>query len=289
MPFDNSSRAGYEKYYSEMAESHGWKSGGHEKTGGGWWTPPRSSQVYVHYNFFHFGQGQVQLAQQMKTAVGLDNAPVALIGAGFGWTGEGLVAAGTSAVVGTEISPYILSAKDTSDEQDIRDYCARVGIDPDAHWVLGPPNHPFALFRDGEWIIRPLEWWNPRSSTPRSTLTIIDEDGSTGGSRGQIRNALGDDIHHIITEELLNSVTDAEALTVCGFMESIATSRSLTPTGGADVFHMLSPLQNDLRQSPDLNWKTYADWRALLDANGFSSHKIICTVPVQGRSLFEVM
>jgi hypothetical protein len=293
MAFDNATRAGYEKYYRIRAERAGWKPAGDLHT------PPRSSPVYTHYNEFHFGEGQIALAEQMKIAIGLDNAPVALIGSGFAWTAQGLVNAGTLAVVGTETSSYIHAAKNTTEEQDIRDFCARAGIDPDIHKVLCWPDTPGAEFLDGEWRISPLDWWLPRGAVPRSPqfLTIVEEDGSNAGSRGRIKNELrditgsqtGDDIHHIITEEVLNSIDDNDAGNLVSWLQSAATQNNITPTGGADVFHMLSPLQVDANQSVDLNWKTYDDWRIFLDQNGGSTHKIICTVPVQGRTLFEVM
>lgn len=293
MAFDNSSRAGYEKYYKTRAERAGWKPAGDAHA------PARSAPVYVHYNEFHFGEGQIALAEQMKLAIGLDNAPVALIGSGFAWTAQGLVNGGTLAVVGTELSPYIHAAKDTSEEQDIRDFCVRSGIDPDVHKVICWPDTPGAQFLDGEWRISPLDWWLPRGSVPRSPqwLTIVNEDGSNNGSRGRIKNELrditgsqtGDDIHHIITEEVLNSLDDPDAANLVDWLQSASTQNNITPTGGADVFHMLSPLQVGANQSADLNWKTYDDWRTFLDQNGGTTHKIICTVPAQGRTLFEVM
>ena len=293
MPFDNSNRAGYDKYYGLRAERAGWKPAGDA------YSPARSAPVSLHYNEFHFGENQIALAQQMKIAIGLDNAPVALIGSGFAWTAQGLVNSGTLAVVGTETSPYIHAAKDTTEEQDIRDYCALSGIDPDTHKVLCWPDTPGAEFLDGEWRISPLDWWLPRGAVPRSPqfLTIIDEDGRNNASRGRIKNELrditgsqtGDDIHHIITEEVLNSIDDNTAGNLVDWMQSASQQNNITPTGGADVFHMLSPLQPDARQSPDLNWKTYDDWRIFLDANGGATHKIICTAPTQSRILFEVM
>lgn len=296
MAFDSSNRAGYEKYYRRRAELAGWKPAGDLP-----YTPARTAPVNIHYNEHHFGIGQIALAEQMKTQLildGLDNAPVALVGAGFGWTAQGLVNAGTLAVVGTDTSPYIQAAKDTTEEQDIRDYCARSGIDPDVHKVLCWPDTPGAEFLDGEWRISPLDWWLPRGAVPRSPgfLTIVDEAGQNNGSRGQIKQQLrditgsqtGDDIHHIITEEVLNSLDDNDAGNLVDWMQSASQQNNITPTGGATVWHMLSPLQTDANQNADLNWKTYADWRTFIDANGGASHNIIATVPVQGRTLFEV-
>lgn len=296
MPFDNSSRAGYESYYAIRAERAGWKPAGDA------YAPARSSPVYTHYNEFHFGEGQIALAEAMKAAISLDNAPVALVGSGFAWTAQGLVNAGTLAVVGTETSSYIHTAKDTTEEQDIRDFCARAGIDPDVHKVLCWPDTPGAEFLDGEWRISPLDWWLPRGVVPRSPqwLTIVDEEGQNAGSRGRIKNQLrditgsqtGDDIHHIITEEVLNSIDDPDAANLIDWMQSASQQNNITPTGGATVWHMISsskPGNKFQATHPELNWKTYDEWRTFLNANGGTTHNIIVTAPADGRALFEVM
>lgn len=304
MAFD-SSKAGFDKYYGYHSE----KAAGIVYAGEPPYTPPRTAPIRLGYtewrvaNGAHRGYGARQLAADMKVAIGLDNAPVALIGAGFAYTAEGLVAAGTQAVVGTDISTWIQSAKDTSEEQDIRDYCAASGIDPDVHMLLCREGTPNAQFLDGKWRIRPLDWYLPRGTgvaRAAQWLTITDEDGSTNGSRGRIKNQLrditgsltGDDIHHIITEEVLNSLDDPDAANLIDWMQQAATQNNITPTGGATVWHMLSCLQpGNPRQlaNPELNWKSYDDWRTFLNQNGGSTHNIIVTAPFGGRTLFEVM
>lgn len=304
MAFDNS-KAGFEKYYGYHAE----KTAGIVYAGEPPYTPPRTQPVTLHYNEWSIrdgygtGQGAVALASQMKTVIGLDNAPVALIGAGFAYTAEGLVAAGTQAVVGTDTSSYILGAKDTSEEAEIREYCAASGIDPDVHMLLCEEGTPNAQFLDGKWRIRPLDWYLPRGTgVARSPqwLTIVGEDGANNGSRGRIKNELrditgsqtGDDIHHIITEEVLNSLDDADAANLIDWMQSASTQNNITPTGGATVWHMISGLQpGNPRQvaNPELNWKSYDDWRTFLNQNGGTTHNIIVTAPFDGRTLFEVM
>lgn len=313
MPFDNSSRAGYEKYYSVLAERWGWKPSGDAHS------PARTKPVFTHYNEFHFGQGQRALATRVKDALGL-KGPTVVAGAGFGWTVEGLEMAGVGGAIGTEISPYILANKDESEESDIRDYCGRSGIDPDVNLIIGPPDHPKSEFIDGEWRIRPLDIWLPRGlGQPRAQSTIADEDAATSGSHRRIRRASRDQIAHIVTEELLNSVTDDEALRICEFYERLATGPHTAGTR-ADVCHMLSPptyflnkrptVANGLdlgtymddpdnwtpgSMDPDLNWKHYEEWRSFLDAAGFAHHRIICTVPLPPtpfaapRQWFEVL
>lgn len=268
---DWSNRAAFEGYYKVLAEKCG--------------RPNTRPPIYLHYNDWHYGEGQRRLAANLKDAASLVG-PAVVIGAGFGWTVEGLLALGVTAI-GTDISGYIHSAKLTSEEADIRDYCARAGVDPDTDMVLGPSDHPKAVFSDNNWWIRPLDWWLMRSAGPRTAALVIDEDSSTNPSRRAVQLALGSDIAHIVTEELLNSVDDATALTVCDYIEQARTSK--LSVSGCTVHHMLSPLQPGGRQSPDLNWKTYADWRAFLDAAGFAHHKIVCTVAVEGRAYYEVM
>ena len=116
---------------------------------------------------------------------------------------------------------------------------------------------------------------------------ILDEELRVRGSRNRVWRQLEilgfDNASYVITEEVLNGITDAEALLVCDYIESFISEH---PTLGTAV-HMISPLQPGGNQAPELNWKTYADWRIFLDTNGFSSQMILPTVTSGGVQAYS--
>lgn len=261
MPFDL--RADWDKFYSFNAEP--------------WGRPNTRPGIRSHYNWYVVGEGQVQYASQMAATLGgVNGANIILVGAGFGWTGQGFADLGAT-VIGTDLSQYIQDNKDQTEEADLRDYITAAGVNPDTDLIIGP---------DGQQTLDPLDFLlkgrgggrGGRSNpSPRKGIEVINEDLRTNGSWNAVVNQIGGTVDHIISEEVLNSLTDAEALQACEFATNGANRF------GAVVTHILSPLQPDARQAPELNWKTYDDWRAFLDANGFSSHRIMPSVSVQGR------
>lgn len=308
-------RADWDKYYSVHAEP--------------WGRPnTRASAVRLHYNDWSIGQHQTLLGMHLKTLNNIgNNMKVAVIGAGFGWTVEGLNLAGAQAI-GTDISSWILANKDVDEEGDLRDYISAAGLDPDNDEIIGPPNHPKAtlyvpaakqaafdsfLLSDEylrrkafveewqtytdeqkkvwrtehtvqddfepklltapkpEWMIKPLDLYKTRTG-PRTSATIVDEDGSNNNSLRAIANQLGSSVDVVFTEELLNSVSDDQGLLICNYVSNLLSRHG---NSGAKIIHMLTQKKEDSRQDPNLNWKTFAEWRTFLDANGFNSHVIM--------------
>lgn len=191
---------------------------------------------------------------------------VLLVGAGFNGTGAGLVALGID-VIGIDTSGYILAEKGNTEESDIRAACLAAGIDPDTDTVLGPP---------GNVRVNPLDLWlegGRAAPAPRGKGTVLGESMSSRPSRNTVKNALASNPRFVITEEVLNSITDADALTVCDL-----AARFVSENGGGTIVHGISPLQPGGGQDVALNWRTYSDWRAFLDANGFSAQRILPTV-----------
>lgn len=268
MPFDT--RADFDNYYALSGEPWGYVSA--DRPGG--------KPIMLHYNDWWVGSAMrdryaLKIASRLMPLTSLPGARIGLIGAGFGWLGEGLADLGAT-VVGTDISSYILNEKSNTEEADLRDYITAAGLDPDTDKIIGP---------DGRQETDPLDLYlrggraNPQ---PRqSRIQVIGEDSSSRKSRRDIAQVCGGGFDHIVTEELLNSVDDAQAFTICDFLSQASSE------WGGEITHILSPLQPEKfaagQQRPELNWKLYDDWRAWLNTNGFSSHKIMPSAYAQDR------
>jgi hypothetical protein len=183
---------------------------------------------------------------------------VAVIGGAFGWLAEALIANGVNAVT-VDTSSYVLANQGISEEQEIRDALTANGFDPDNLPTLMDPNDPNAVFTGDPYAL----WTN---NGVRTTLTVLDEDLANNGSRNRVRNALPGSIDAIITEFLLDIMeTDAESLLIASRVESLA------PNPAAVRVHIIA---DGTGGDPRLNHKTKEQWRALLDANGFSNHVV---------------
>lgn len=204
---------------------------------------------------------------------------VLLVGCGFNGTGQGLTNLGVR-VLGTELSTYIQNEKGNTEEGEIRAACIAAGVDPDLDTIRGPsgPINPLDLFMEG----------GRAAPAARGKGEVLQEELRTRGSRNAVLNRFnalwpGVTPRYIITEEVLNSIPDAQADLVCSYCASAATE------WGSSVVHMLSPYQLGSdglhHQALDLNWKTYADWRVWLDANGYSTQLILPTVTARDQGM----
>jgi hypothetical protein len=99
----------------------------------------------------------------------------------------------------------------------------------------------------------------------RSSRKVKNEDGLTQGSRNRLKSSIGlgpqDEIDWLLSEYLLETVSDAEALAALPHYSNTAVS----------VVHIISGADG-AKSEPDGNWKGVAGWRAFLDSNGFSAH-----------------
>lgn len=244
-----------------------------------WGHPNTRPQIQLNYHWYPIVQYQTaSYAPQLVTVLGINPGDgVILVGCGFNGTGAGLTAAGVN-VIGTDISTYIQNEKANTEEAEIRAACVAAGVDPDVDLIIGPSGNadvdPLDLFLEG----------GRAAPAARGKGEILDQELRTRGSRNAVLNKFEADfpnasIRFIISEELLNSITDAEADLVASYMHDGASE------WGSTVVHMLSPLQTGKTQAPELNWKTYAGWRAWLDANGYSSHLILPTVTASGQGM----
>jgi hypothetical protein len=267
-----------------------WDKAGFDKSydlkGERWGRPAWRTPIRTHYNDFLIGQNQRDYKSAKILPYILGNTVV--VGAGFGWTVEGLIALGVNAI-GTDISSHILDSKDTDEEADLRGYIIDAGIDPDNDWCICDPAHVNAVWMENphakiaatgafapghmEWMCRPIQLIRTRVG-PRTVVTIADEDSTTNGSRNRIRNALGS-VDMVITQEVLNSIPNADVLTLCQHMAGF----------NKPVVHILSPIQPDATQDPDLNWKTYQQWSSFISQ--FPNQKILGSVSVEGYPAYS--
>ncbi len=148
-------------------------------------------------------------------------------------------------------------------------------------WRLQPESQAADLPSEpqAEWMANPLDVFlrggriNPMK---RASAPILAEDIQTQSSRRRVIRSLAGRPRFIISEEVLNSVDDMAALDLCEDMARLAAG------DGATVIHMISPKQLEGRQSPDLNWKLYSEWRAFLDNDNFTNQLILPTVTSGG-------
>ena len=255
-----------------------------------WGHPAGRPGILLHYHNWSIGIRQRSFyGPQIANLLGLKPGDSAIfLGCGFGWTAEGLASTGVE-VVGTEISSYILGEKDQTEEAEIRQCIEAVGLDPDRDTVkidgftqqmgIAGVNHLDIYLNGGRFA--------PKK---RSSLLILDQDMGTAKSRADIsRSVVRANAAVVISEEVINSVDDAEALHICDIMANYASTHGVRD---CRVIHMLSPAYyhegKRIWQEPDLNWKTYSEWRAFLDSNGFQNQLILPSVTSQMQGILGV-
>ena len=117
---------------------------------------------------------------------------VVIVGAGFGWGVEILRRKTGANVIGTDISDWIMSAKDTDEEAEI-DVCIRkVGLNPTSRRGLEIKKKYF-------------------TPGPRCVVTILQEDIATAQGRKNILTALGKMPNWVITEDFIQTFSKKEA------------------------------------------------------------------------------
>jgi hypothetical protein len=177
---------------------------------------------------------------------------VAIIGCGFGWTVEALVAMGYAAA-GTDVSSYIQGNKSTTEDTDYNARITAAGLNPASG--------------DGLTIKAELV---ARGGGPgnRSRATVANEDLANNASRSRVRQLFaGNKVTVAISEDLLPWLTDAEITT------QVSRVAQLDSSNLRIIAHFLTPAQPG--NFAAYNWKTAAEWRAFLNSLGASSHLII--------------
>lgn len=261
-------RVAFGKYYRTGAERWGYPNTRPQITFGYMFANIISAQMGTPIN----GLDCMFYTTQLFNALGMKAGDsVVMIGPGFNGTGAGLELLGVD-VIGLETSDYILGEAGNTEEEDLRDAIKAAGLDPDIDKVRGPRGpgyHPLDLWMDG----------GRASPRPRGKGTVIGEDMSNRGSRNLIKNALASSPRFVISERVLDSIPDAEALEVCDLAARFAAET------GAAVVHMLSAERKPGLGNPDLNWKTYRQWRLFLDSGGFQAQLILPSVAAQNQGM----
>lgn len=237
MPYkDWNLKATFDEAYSWHAEPDG-----HPNTRAG---------VRLHY---HHGQIQLiaqNIADHFDSYIGpaAYNNRFVVVGGGFGWAAGELLDRGFTNIVVAETSTYILAEMDNDDEQEVRDACAAVGLDPNGT-------------RADELVAM---WARPgvprrRRKGAAQDVPIINADISTTQGRSAVQSALGGMPQIVVSEEVLGCLTDAEAVSFAAACQAWG--------GQQTVAHIVTPLMPNNRQQPDYNWKTISDWKLLLPSD----------------------
>lgn len=177
---------------------------------------------------------------------------IAIIGAGFGWTVEALVALGLAAA-GSDPSTYIQGAKGASESADIDAAITAGGLSPTS----------------GEGMTIKTELIAKGGGTGnRSRAMVANEDLASTGSRNAVRRLFsGNRVTVAITEDLLPWLTDAEIAT------QASRVAQLDPTNLRMIAHFVTPASPG--NFMPYNFKSPTDWRIFFDGLGLQSHRLI--------------
>lgn len=237
-------------------------------TGNGWPYGIRGSRSVprFHYQWFAQRAATQAMVDRYITLPGFAQvSDVAIVGGGFGWTCELLAQHGINAI-SVDVSPYILATKDTSEEGELRDHLIAGGFDPD-RLNEGAAGIRFMSPDDPNAWVDPWAYWL-RPGNIRTAATVVDEDLMTNGSRRAVRQTLGNNIDAIVTEfsvDAMEAGDDASALAL------VENCEQLRPNPACTVIHLVGPNPNEVF----LNVKPTEEWRALLDANGYTDHYVV--------------
>ncbi len=145
--------------------------------------PNTRSEVVVHYHKWA-KQPMIErmwfLLQPILNILPGDH--VCIIGAGFGWGVDAIIAETGATVVGIDISEYIAAEQGNTEETELRAQIALVGLDPDTGRGLELMGHIY----DGQ---------------PRSNVVVLESDAASGPQRNAIRQALGNNWPSVVVYE----------------------------------------------------------------------------------------
>ncbi len=141
--------------------------------GGG--PPPAEgrSAVYIRYHKLFMQPILVSMWARLQPVLNiLAIDKVCVVGAGFGWGVEAVIAETGATVVGIDISDYINAEQTNTEEAELRAEVAATGLDPDEGRGLEVMNFIY-------------------DAQPRTNTIVLQEDAASGPSRRRIRTALG--------------------------------------------------------------------------------------------------
>jgi len=162
--------------------------------GGG--PPPSAGRqaVRIHYHKWAIRPMLADMWAIMQPILNIGSADhVCVVGAGFGWGVEAIIAETGATTVGIDISQYIADEQSSTEEAEIRAEITAVGLDPD----VGRGAEILAFASDG---------------LPRSSVIVLNNGASTGPQRQEIRTALGGNWPSVVIAENIidDNWTDVE-------------------------------------------------------------------------------
>lgn len=219
-------------------------------------------------NYHWFGQRR-RLQRTIGNFLAMPGAAqlshIAIVGGGFGWTAEILATVGVNAI-SIDTSPYVVANEGVSEEAELRAALLAQGHNPDDLNATVQ----FMSDIDPNVVLTETEIWQRwlRTDGVRTSIPVEQEDLANNGSRNRVKSRLSNNMDAILTEFVLDSMeTDQESLTLADRCEM------LRPNPSVNVIHLVSGPASPA-DDQRLNNKSYAAWRALLDANGFQTHVV---------------
>lgn len=197
----------------------------------------RRSPVRLHYNRAVMMRDYIEPRWvKVISLLGITSADrVVVVGSGFGWGVEKLIELTGCQAVGVDISDYVETSKDDTEEAEIDAAIIGAGFDHLTGHGLEVKNATFT----GE---------------PKAKQTILKEDLLSAKSRNAVKKELGQqNPTWIITEDMVTDFTDTELVT---------WKTEVDKWTGVNICHIL-------RESYLPNAKTAEEW------NTFSGHIII--------------
>jgi len=166
--------------------------------GGG--PPPSEGRqpVRIHYHKWVMKPWLAQRWAKLQPVLNiLSTDHVCVVGAGFGWGVEAIIAETGATVVGIDISDYIAAEQGNTEEAELRAEVSAVGLNPDTGRGLEIMNFVF----DG---------------LPRSNVVVLQNGATSGPQRTEIRTALdGNWPSVVIAEDVIDdSWTDDEIVSM---------------------------------------------------------------------------
>ncbi len=135
---------------------------------------------------------------------------VCVVGAGFGWGVDAVIAETGSTVVGIDLSQYIADEQGNTEEAELRAEVSAVGLNPDTGRGLEVMNFAF----DGQ---------------PRANVIVLQNDAASGPQRQEIRTALGGNWPSVVIAENVidDTWTDTEIVSMRNSMNGFGGTQRL--------------------------------------------------------------
>jgi len=191
----------------------------------------------------------IPIARHFENQIGpaAFNRRFVIVGGGFGWAADELLERGFTNIVVVETSTWVLAEMDNDDEQEVRDACAAVGLDSNGA-------------RANELVARHARPGVPRRQRRNvvESISIVNADIGTAQGRTAVKSAVGGNPQIVVTEEVMGCLTDAEAIQLHSDCNAFG--------GQQTVVHLVTPLEPNNTQDSGYNWKSMADWLALIPA-----------------------